>query len=370
MDFEEKLTGSLFGVAIGDGMGAPVEGWESARIFEQFGKWDLTAFLPSSRGLPTGKGEGRITDDTLMTEALIRAYEKKREHLDAFDYRDYLLAEMTRTAVWLPERQKEMPIIERLNKLEKYTWFRLASFGADPRNAGLGNGINCAIAMFIMPIGAVNAGDPRGAYQEAAALAGAASHSYAVEGAAALTAGYAAALAFDATPAQVTDAAFKLSRDGTKEAIGAVLAATDPADDMPTWIAKARAAFIPYAASLGTCVLEEEPSMRIASTHDPRLAFEEVPVALGALKYGQGDFLRTLRAAVFYGRDCDSIAGMACGLCGALCGAAGIPASLRKSSCLANRRDWPEVARQFAAVAREIGIKDSQRHDRRTRSFN
>ena len=41
----------------------------------------------------------------------------------------------------------------------------------DPRQGGIGNMVNCGAAMYIAPIGAVNAGDPKAAYDEAIAFA-------------------------------------------------------------------------------------------------------------------------------------------------------------------------------------------------------
>lgn len=147
-DFSDRLTGSLCGVAIGDGMGGPVEGWTPERIRERFADYDT--FLPTTDWPP--KGHGRITDDTLMTEALIRAYIAAGDHLDACGFRDFLLPEMCDRKVWVPERQQEMAIIGRLNDIERYTQYRLRHFGAEPRLAGQGNALNCAIAMFIMPV--------------------------------------------------------------------------------------------------------------------------------------------------------------------------------------------------------------------------
>jgi ADP-ribosylglycohydrolase len=376
MAFEEKLTGAVFGVAIGDGMGGPVEGWDSARLLEECSGWDFTQFLPGrERGIQDcepespwdhlQKGWGRITDDTLMTEALIRAYRQKRDHLDAFDFRDYLLPEMTETVTWVPELQRDTPIIDRLNVIERYTQIRLHDMGAEPRTAGIGNSLNCAIAMYIMPVGAVNAGDPRAAYQEAVALGMAESHSYAVEGAAVLAAGYAAALGAGATVADAEAAALRTARDGTKAAVSAALHATDPADELADWIARVREAVLPYDAASRASALEADPATVIGSYHDPRLAIEEVPVALAALKYGQCDFLSTLKAAVYYGRDCDSIASMACGLCGALTGADGVPQKLRDASCAANRRDWERIAGDFGAAIADIWGADQQRFRRR-----
>ncbi len=69
----DRIAAALSGVAIGDGMGAPVEGWHPDRIAAAF--TEVTEFLPPTHGgdPALGKGNGRITDDTLMTEALIEA---------------------------------------------------------------------------------------------------------------------------------------------------------------------------------------------------------------------------------------------------------------------------------------------------------
>ena len=372
-DFPDRLTGSLCGVAIGDGMGAPVEGISAQDILGRFGKWDFDVFLPPTDWKPTSpKGHGRITDDTLMTEALIRAYIAAGEHLDAYGFRDFLLPEMCDRKVWVPELQRETAIIERLNYLEKYAQFRLRFAGAEPRLAGDGNGINCAIAMFIMPVGAVNAGDPYAAYHEAAEFGMAESHAHAVEGAAVLAAAYAEALGADGTVDSVVKSAAGLAREGTRIAIQAALDVCDPADSLETWIARTRAAVSPYCPENGQPleeVLDPGARARIANLPDPRVTFEELPVALAALGWGRGDFRRTLRAGVCYGRDCDSIAGMACGLCGALTGRQAITVSLITASEEANRRDWGIMARAFATAIGGIWTNDQRRFARRQQAF-
>ena len=45
----------------------------------------------------------------------------------------------------------------------------------DPREAGVGNIVNCGAAMYMAPVGIANAGDPDGAYAEAIDIAGRAS---------------------------------------------------------------------------------------------------------------------------------------------------------------------------------------------------
>ena len=364
--FSDKLCGALYGVAIGDGMGAPVEGWAPEQIRDRFSAHDFTAFLPVTHdGDPLlGKGNGRITDDTLMTEALIRAYGQSGAHLDAYGFRDYLVPEFTKTPVWVPERGKEMSLLERLNWIERYTAMRLTGFGAYPRHAGIGNSINCGVAMYIMPVGAINAGHPNAAFQEAIVLAMAETDSYAVEATAALAAAYAEGFAQEASVGSVCDCARSAARDGTRDAIESVLAATRPGDDLPEFIRNVRKAVEPFDPKTASA-----PGGGRGNADQPSrlLSIEEVPVALAALAYGGGDFCRTLQAAVCYGRDCDSIAGMACGLYGALFGTSTIPHVLMEACDRANRRDYKAMATSFERTIRAIHQADAALFERKSR---
>jgi len=357
--FVEKLKGAVYGTAIGDGMGAPVEDWAPEVIAEAFPHHDFNGFLPPTHGgnPAGGKGDGRITDDTLMMEALIRAYNICVAHMDAYTFRDVFVPEFTKRPVWIPERMKEMVLLERLNAIEKYTVSRLNHFRAYPRHAGIGNAVNCGVAMYIMPVGAVNVGDPQHAFREAVSLAMAETDSYAVEAAGVLAGCYAVALTANATIESVCDCAQSLARDGTGAALRAVLSATDGAETVDVFIEKTRRAFLAFDPKV------DRGGGTFASQPSSCLSIEEVPVALAALKYGAGDFLRTIAAAVRYGRDCDSTAGMACGLAGALLGCEAIPASLRSGCDEANQRDFDALASAFAETVREICQKDAEAFD-------
>lgn len=364
--FSDKLRGALYGVAIGDGMGAPVEGWGPEQIRGRFPEHDFTTFLPVTHdGDPLlGKGDGRITDDTLMTEALIRAYSQCGCHLDAYGFRDHLVPEFTKTIVWVPERGKDMALLERLNWIERYTAMRLTGFGAYPRHAGIGNSINCGVAMYIMPAGAVNAGDPAAAFQEAIALAMAETDSYAVEATAVLAAAYAEGFAPEASVESVCACAWTVARDGTRDAIESVLAAVRTGDDLPAFIRNVRKAVEPFDPKTANA-----PGGDRGNADQPSrlLSIEEVPVAIAALAYGDGDFCKTLRAAVCYGRDCDSIAGMACGLYGALFGANAMPHVLMEACDRTNRRDYKEMATSFERTIRAIHHADVVSFQRKSR---
>ncbi len=369
--FVEKLQGALYGLAIGDAMGAPVEGWPPERIAACFES--VRFFLPPTHGgdPASGKGNGRITDDTLMTEALIHAYNHAQQHLDAYGYERFFLPEITEIAVWLPERQQEMPILERLWWPERYPWLRLTVANAEPRSAGMGNCVNCGAAMFMLPVGAANAGDPAGAYQEATAFSAAHNESFAVEAAGVMAAAYAAALGADATQDSVLAAATGLAHDGTALALRAVLAAVDPGLSLASFIRTVRADFAPFDQRTSHSVDESPLSASSLSNigRPSRLhAIEELPVALAALAYGQGDFVRTIQAGVFYGRDCDSIAGMAGGIFGALHGVEAIPRDLREKSDQANRRQWGRMACEFAATCESLLTQDALRMSERHRA--
>ncbi len=56
----DRFIGSILGLAIGDALGMPFEGWYPDQIRQH---WDNNAFLPSP---PRGLGPGQYTDDTLM----------------------------------------------------------------------------------------------------------------------------------------------------------------------------------------------------------------------------------------------------------------------------------------------------------------
>ena len=353
--FAEKLAGALYGGAIGDGMGAPVEGDSGESVRARFSDWDFRKFIPAQ--VPgAAKGGGRITDDTLMSEALMRAYNHARDHLDAYGFRDFMVPEIVKTTVWVPERQQEMAIIGRLNPIERYSVFRLTEFATWPWVAGDGGAQNDGVAMWIMPAGAVNAGDPLAAWREAVALGAAEANSHSVEAAAAIAAAYAAAFQPDATVDSVLRSVEEVLASGPGRAAGKGLYHDDTLPALRALLAKvnARDSAEQFANTALATILP--------FTRD---AIEEIPVALALFRYGNGDFLRTLRAAVLYGRDADSIAGIACGLTGALGGVQQIPAELRAASDEANRRDFTGISAEFHATVLQILARDRTRWNRR-----
>ncbi|WP_030616954.1 ADP-ribosylglycohydrolase family protein [Streptomyces sclerotialus] len=358
----DRTAGALAGAAVGDALGGPVEGWSPEQIRERHGgpvrgivgPWyeDWRTARPLA---PYHKGDGHVTDDTLMTHALIRVYEKVRDHLEAYAVADHLVPELITEPRWIPELEAEALPLHRVFLAEKWLVTRLHYGHADPREAGVGNIVNCGAAMYMAPVGLVNAGDPRGAYAEALDVAGAHQSSYGREAAGVFAAAVAAACVPGATPGSVVEAALALAKDGTRTAIEAVCEVAVKYDEFEPALTQLRGAVSPFDT-----VGPEYRRPSLGARRPSRLhAIEELPVALGLLLIGDGDYRETVLGAVNYGRDCDSIATM----CGALVGALGRPVPTEWTTAVseASRLDLQAPAHALTAVAHEIHHRDLAR---------
>ncbi|MEU2546573.1 ADP-ribosylglycohydrolase family protein [Streptomyces roseolus] len=362
---DDRITGSLLGAAVGDALGGPVEGYTPEQISERHGgrvtgvvgPWNGDAWRTARPIAPYHKGDGHVTDDTLMTHALVRVYEKVRDHLDAYAVADHLVPELMGTPVWIPELEAEALPLQRIFLAEKWLVARLHYGHHDPREAGTGNIVNCGAAMYMAPVGLVNAADPHGAYAEAIDVAGAHQSSYGREAAGVFAAAVAAACVPGATPRAVVDTALALAKDGTRAAIEAVADVADRHRDFESALVPLRRAVAPYDS-----VGPDYRAPGLDARRPSRLhSIEELPIALGMLLVGEGDYRRTVLGAVNYGRDCDSIATMAGAISGALHGEAAVPAEWAKRVAEASRLDLHAPARSLATVTAEVFARDAAR---------
>ncbi|MFF1338247.1 ADP-ribosylglycohydrolase family protein [Streptomyces sp. NPDC058290] len=364
LTLEDRAAGCLVGAAVGDALGGPVEGWSPDRIVERHGgrvhgivgPWheDWRTARPIA---PYHKGDGHVTDDTLMTHALVRVYEAVRDHLDAYAIADHLVPDLMTNPRWIPELEAEALPLQRVFLAEKWIVTRLHYAHADPREAGNGNIVNCGAAMYMAPVGIVNAGNPAGAYAEALDVAGAHQSSYGREAAGVFAAAVAAACVPGATASSVVDTALALAKDGTRSAIEAVCEVAGRHRDFESALAPLRVAVAPYDS-----VGPDYRSPSLGARRPSRLhAVEELPIALGMLIVADGAYEGSVLGAVNYGRDCDSIATMAGAIAGALSGASAIPPAWAKQVAEASRLDLHAPASALAAVAREVFALDAAR---------
>jgi ADP-ribosylglycohydrolase len=368
----DQASGCLGGAAVGDALGGATEGWEAAEIAEHFGGFvdGIVQSIRLAKGLdkpfsPFHKGDGNVTDDTLMTRALVSVYEAKRDHLTAYDVETLLLPQLIDAKIWVPELEREELLYHRLFLAEKWLVLKLKYGHADPREAGVGNIVNCGAAMYIAPVGIANAGDPAGAYAEALDLAGAHQSSYGREAAGVLAAVVAEALRPGASVDSVVETCLAFAKDGTRAAIEAVVTAAAGIDDWRNGLAALREAFAPFD-SVGPRYAEPGLGARTPS----RLhAIEELPIALGLLVVTRGDYAETVLGGVNYGRDSDSIASMGGALAGALGGTAALRRDWVDDVSEASRIDVEEPGRRMAAVALEIFERDDERHRARAQAI-
>jgi len=361
---ERGAIGALAGAAVGDAIGGATEGRSPEQIQQRYGgpvTGIVGPFVPDWRTArphaPYHKGDGHVTDDTLMTNLLVRVYADKRDHLDAYDIDERLVPLMINERVWIPELETTSVGLQRVFLAEKWLVARLFYGHVDPREAGVGNIVNCGAAMYSAPIGIANAGHPDGAYAEAIDIAGAHQSSYGREAAGVFAATVAAALRPGASVETVMAAALRLAKDGTHAAIDAV---TDAATRLPAGtidVTPLRPVMAPFD-TLG----EQYRDPGLGARRPSRIhSIEELPLALGCVVASGGEYRQAVLAATNYGRDSDSIATMAGAICGALHGIEAVPKDWRETVAENSRLDLSATGATMAAVAREIFAADRAR---------
>jgi ADP-ribosylglycohydrolase len=370
----ERIAGCVYGGAVGDAMGSPTEGMLPSKIKERFGT--VTEFMEPATDAwkepgnmrPLQKGNGHISDDTLMVECLIRVYAKQRRHLDAYDIADGLVEEIADKTVYIPELGKEAPVISRLYYPEQYLFLRHRLANVDPREAGQGNMVNCGAAMYMSPVGIMNAGDPEQAYREAIDLAGAHQTSYGREAAGLMAAAVAEALHRDASVDSIVQAVLHFAKDGTKLAIDAVLEAASGHSSWQTARDALRNAMEPYD-TVKNFADRKNRGKGNANLPSRIHAIEEFPIALAMLALAHGDTMETIYGGVNYGHDADSIASMGGAIAGALNGATSIPLRYREQLNQVNQRNYDELSAVAHHTLLAIYQQDRARFEKRLRNM-
>ena len=361
---DEKAVAVITGAAVGDALGGATEGWTPEQIEERHGgrvTGIVGPFYPNWQDArpiaPYHKGDGHITDDTLMTQALVEVYAKRRAHLDAYAVAEDLVPLMIGEPRWIPELESTALLLQRVFLAEKWIVARLHYGHVDPREAGVGNIVNCGAAMYVAPVGLANAGDPRGAYAEAIDLTGAHQASYGREAAGVFAAMVAAAVAPGASVEDVVAAALDVAHDGTLAALRAVVDAFDGWTTVPTTDEEERALArtIREVVAPFDSVGPEYRQMSMDARRPSRTkAIEELPAALGFVVAHRGDFRGAVLGAVNYGRDADSIAVMAGAITAGLGGTEVVPTEWLDEIERASRTDVRATGRLMGQVAGDI----------------
>lgn len=340
----QKVLGCLLGGAIGDALGAPPEGRDPDEIRARYG-WITDFVEPWDGPSPLGKGDGRYTDDSHMVQVLSQLYLDAGAHLDVHRFAQGIVPPIADHPRYLAEYGREMLLLDRLFYPEKWLFIRLRLANVDPRIAGLGNMVNCGAAMYAAPVGIVNACDPAAAYREAIEIFSAHQHSFGLEAAGVMAACVAEAMRPDASVDSIIGAALASAKEGTHAAIAAVVARARALTDWQAAIPALRDAMRPYD---GAAEVFRDRGNGSNDWNPSRLhSIEELPVALGFLVVCRGDFEQSIFGGANYGRDCDSIAGMAGAIAGALHGAGAIRPAWITQVQAANRVEFNVLARSL-----------------------
>jgi hypothetical protein len=128
----DRTLATLAGAAIGDALGGATEGWNPEQIQQRHGgpvTGIVGPYYPDWRNArpiaPYHKGDGHITDDTLMTHALVQVYATRRTHLDASAMASDLVPLVIGEQVWIPEFEAQALILQRIFLAEKWLVARL-----------------------------------------------------------------------------------------------------------------------------------------------------------------------------------------------------------------------------------------------------
>ena len=361
--FKEKVKAVLCCTAYGDALGATIEKLTYDEIKKQYGHVDtinVEWYKNSWKGNTRKRGYGIITDDTLMTIALMNIYNDQKRHLDAWDMADGMVKEIAFKETYIPEFGRNAQIIERLFYPEKWIFMRHTLANCEPREGGIGNMINCGAAMYIAPVGIVNACNPKAAYDEAINFAQGHQSSYGLEAAGVLAACVAKAFETDVTIDDIIETALELAKDGTKAAIKDICEAAvklkNKKDDKDFIVGEFHSIIEKYSP-MGDDVNRKIEKVGVPSNHyTPSRLFciEELPIALGYCVLHDGDFKNAIIDGINSGRDTDSIGVMVGVILGAMHGMTVLDSEDINTMESVNKIKFGPIAEKFAETASEM----------------
>lgn len=309
-----RARGCMAGLAIGDALGRPVEGMSSQQIRDKYG--DVENFLSHTPG---------GSDDTEYAILTAIALLKHGKQVTAEQIADLWLERVCYQAEnFLGAGFSEMAAISNLKS------------GLKPPQSGMHmHSWSDGLAMRVAPIGIVGAGNTELTRQITIAD-GQVSHSG--EG---IHSGVAVAVAISAAMDGLNSKqVFSLAKDSI------------PSDSWSFRSIEKVEEILNKSASDDIHALTDKLVTAVATHeyHYADLAPEAASLALAAVLYGEGDFIKTVRFAVNMGRDADTIAAMAGAVTGAMVGYEAIPEHWRDSvqtvqgTCLAFTKGLNPVA--------------------------
>lgn len=160
--FEDKWLGCLFGVAIGDALGMPVETLTHDEILDATGGQGVRDYLdPIQTKVKHQLRAGQTTDDTRLTLAVARSLIRQKRFDRADQIAELVACYLTDTVGWGKTTR------DAANKFLEYLW-KVKAFGLSAQalpypQRVFGQGLGSGVAMKIAPLALWHAArDPRG----------------------------------------------------------------------------------------------------------------------------------------------------------------------------------------------------------------
>lgn len=297
-DIADAVYGCLIGGAIGDSLGAPVEGWTHRRIQQEYGTFEefRQYYMPYSNTEP-----GTITSDTTMRHYLCLASVQNGGRVTPNEFADVLREHLNPDRVWVNEEI----VVKKI------------SAGMDPWDAGRGAIPDNKATSAITPVGVVNAGDPTQAYQDGFNIASMLQDRPHRHATATVAAGVAEAVSPDATIDSVVATMLDQSTGVVHRAIDIGLGFAEDADDPEDLVETLYDRFLDWRWPAVQWDREKYESGELMSAS----TLETLPAAVAVLALCEGDVNQSIVEGVNYGRDSDAVATVTGSLAGALRGA-------------------------------------------------
>jgi len=356
-DLADAVYGCIVGGAVGDALGAPVEGMDFHDIRAEHGG-RLETFVPSlrgntgadygaSRGVPGVPGA--VTDDTTLRHYMCLAIIERGGRIDPDDFARIWIDKLNPARFWLNERFV-------LQKLQ---------IGMNPWESGRGTPPAGCATMAIVPMGVVNAGDPEQAYRDAFLIASVNQDGLNRDAAATVAAGVAAALVPSASWEDVFAAMHANATDVVRRSLYLGERMAETSADVEAFADRFYAELLDWtwpAPPVGSPTARGDRGPT-GSTWKPRHAFsgssiEIMPALVGVLRLCGGDVNEAIVEGANFGRDCDTIGSLAGSIAGCLQGASAIRPEWVQECEAANRSFFQEAEgdpdRDFHSVSTRL----------------
>lgn len=308
-DILDAVYGCLAGGAVGDALGAPVEGWYWTEIREKYGR--MTEMHNFDAGYAGGE-PGRVTDDSTYRHYLCYAIVEKGGRVTPDDVAKVWLEKLNPNRLWLNEQMTH----DRLR------------IGMSPWDSGKGAPPCGCASMAIAPIGIINAGNPAQAFQDGFNIGYINQDDVNRDAAGTVAAAVAAAFLPAATVESVVQAMMAHSTFQMKRALELTMDLACDSDTMDEFAEKFYAKILDW-----TWPQRGWKKERFFSGN----SLEFVPVVPAILHLTKGDVNEGMIEGASFGRDCDTIGSIVGNIAGAMQGASAI------------RSDWIETVERANA---------------------